>query len=153
MHARYLSIILLLLFLLLPSYADEGQLKSGPVDPAIEELVRLVNAKRRSVGCPELRWDDRVAAVASAHSTDMVTKNFFKHTNPDGESPFERLRKSKVVSSAAAENIALGPRTGQEAYDIWLSSPGHRRNMLDCRFTRQGVGRTTNRWTHVLLTP
>jgi uncharacterized protein YkwD len=80
-------------------------------------------------------------AIASDHSADMDSGNFFSHINPDGKGPFERLQGSNVAFSAAAENIALGPTTGREAYNNWMGSPGHRRNMLDCRFTRHGVGR------------
>ena len=144
---------MLLFFLLPPGYADEAQVKSLPSDPAVQEFVRLVNAKRRSLGCPELKWDGRVAAIASAHSADMDSMNFFSHINPDGKGPFERLQGSNVAFSAVAENIAFGPKTGQEAYNNWMGSPGHRRNMLDCRFTRHGVGRVGDRWTHVLFSP
>jgi len=153
MHLKYLSVVILLFFLVPPSYGAEGQVTSLPADPAVQEFVRLVNAKRRSVGCPELKWDGRVAAIATARSADMVSRSFFSHTNPDGKSPFERLQESNVAYSAAAENIALGPTTGQEAYDTWMRSPEHRKNMLDCRFTRHGVGRVGDRWTHVLFRP
>ncbi len=95
----------------------------------------------RSTGCPELIWDRRVAGVALNHSADMVSRNFFDHTNPDGKNPFERLEESRLYFSSAAENIALGPKTGREAFDTWMRSPGHRKNMLDSRFTRHGVGR------------
>ena len=153
MHLKYLSAVILLFHLLPLSYAEEGQVKPVPADPAVQEFVRLLNAKRRSIGCPELKWDDRVATIASSHSADMGSRNFFSHTDPDGKGPFERLQESKVVFSAAAENIALGAKTGREVYDTWLNSPGHRRNMLDCRFTRHGVGRVGDRWTHVLFSP
>ena len=144
--------IILLLFLLFSSgYSIEKQGSTGPADPMIREFVRLVNAKRLGAGCPELKWDDRVAAIAQAHSRDMVSRHFFSHTNPDGKDPFERLKESNLTFSAAAENIALGQRTGKEVYDTWLRSPAHRKNMLDCRFTRHGVGRTGDRWTHVLF--
>jgi uncharacterized protein YkwD len=150
---RYLSVAIVLILLLLPGYSDEGQVKSVPDDPAVQEFIRLVNAKRRSLGCPELIWDVRVAAIATAHSADMNSRSFFGHTNPDGKGLVERLQESKVSFSAAAENIALGPWTGQEAYDGWLRSPEHRKNMLNCRFTLHGGGRVGDRWTHVLLSP
>ncbi len=153
MRSKYLAVAILLLLLVLPIWGGEAQLTSLPTDPAIQEFVRLVNAERRSMGCPELKWDSRVASIASAHSADMVSRNFFSHTNPDGKSPFDRLEESKVAFSAAAENIALGPKTGREAYETWMRSPEHRKNMLDCRFTRHGVGRVGDRWTHVLFRP
>ena len=153
MHLKYLPVVLLFFFLLPPSYAAEDLVKSLLTDPAVQEFVRLLNAKRRSVGCPELKWDSRVAEIASGHSADMNSRNFFSHTGPDGKGPFERLQGSNVTFSAAAENIALGPITGQEAYDTWIRSSGHRRNMLDCRFTQHGVGRVGDRWTHLLISP
>jgi len=144
-----------LLFLAFPFlvYSGEEQESVGPADPMIQEFIRFVNAKRRDTGCPELIWDRRVAKVALNHSEDMASRNFFDHTNPDGNNPFERLKESRVNSSAAAENIALGPKTGLEAFDTWMRSSGHRKNMLDSRFTRHGVGRIRDRWTHVLIKP
>lgn len=155
MQPRYLSIaIISLLFLMFSlSYSSEKQVSTGPTDPVIREFVRLINAKRLAAGCPKLKWDDRIAAIARGHSRDMGSRNFFNHTNPDGKDPFDRLKESKLFFSAAAENIALGPRTGQEVYDVWLRSPSHRKNMLACRFTRHGVGRAGDRWTHVLFRP
>ena len=155
MQLRYLPIAIIL-FLFLPffsGYSGENQISTGSADPAIREFVRLVNAKRLAAGCPKLKWDDRIAAVAQEHSRDMVSRNFFSHTNPDGMDPFERLKESNLPYSAAAEDLALGPRTGKEVYDSWLKSPEHRRNMLDCRYTRHGVGRAGNRWTHILFKP
>ncbi len=125
----------------------------GPGDPAIQQFLELVNIKRRSLGCPELKWDNRVALVALKHSRDMVSHNFFGHTNREGKDPFERLQESKIAFSAAAENIAFGPRTGREVFEVWLRSPEHRKNMLDCRFTRHGVAYVEDRWTHLLLKP
>ena len=155
MQLRYLPIAVILLLLLMFSsgYSFEKQVSTGPADPMIREFVKLVNAKRLSAGCPKLKWDNRVATIARDHSRDMVSRHFFNHTNPDGKGPFERLKKLNRPFSAAAENIALGPRTGKGVYDTWLRSPGHRENMLDCRFTRHGVGRTEDRWTHVLFKP
>jgi uncharacterized protein YkwD len=153
MVLKWLSAATLCFLLVTSGYADEAQVKPIAADPAIQEFVQLVNAKRRSMGCPELIWDDRVAAIASAHSADMDSRNFFSHTNPEGRDPFDRLQMTNVAFFAAAENIAFGPKTGHEVYETWLDSPGHRRNMLDCRFTRHGVGRVGDRWTHVLFRP
>ena len=134
-------------------YPAGDKTNPGPAEPTIQEFLQLVNAKRHSVGCPELKWDNQIALVALKHSRDMVTHNFFGHTNRGGEDPFERLRKAGVVFSAAAENIALGQRTGREVFEIWLNSPGHRKNMLNCRFTRHGVAHVEGRWTYILLKP
>ena len=147
--------VIVSLFLAFPSliHAGEDRANNTPADPLIREFIQYVNAKRRSMGCPELIWDERVAGVARSHSADMVSRNFFDHTNPDGKNPFERLKESNLDFSGAAENIALGPKTGREAFDTWIRSAAHRENMLDRRFTRHGVGRIRDRWTHVLIKP
>ena len=147
-------ILSLIFFLTVEKVYPGGDLSSsGPGDPVIQEFLQLVDAKRRSVGCPELKWDNQLALVALEHSRDMISRNFFGHTNPDGKNPFERLQASNVVYSAAAENIAFGLKTGRQAFETWLSSPEHRKNMLDCRFTRHGVACVEGRWTHLLLKP
>jgi uncharacterized protein YkwD len=38
-----------------------------------------------------------------------------------------------------AENIAMGQRSSTEAVQSWMSSPGHRANILDASYTRIGV--------------
>jgi uncharacterized protein YkwD len=155
--ANLFSSVLILVLLFFPmveqGYPGDDPIHPGPNDPVIQEYLRLVNAKRRSVGCPELEWDNQVARVALKHCADMVSRNFFNHINPDGRDPFGRLHDSSVAFSAAAENIALGAKTGRQAFETWLNSPGHRKNMLDCRFTRHGVACVDGRWTHILLKP
>ena len=152
-YVRYLPAvnILILVFLFSSGFSKEEPSQSIPVDPQIQKFIRWVNARRHNIGCPELKWDDRIAAVALSHTRDMVSRNFFSHTNPDGKDPFNRLEEANLNFSAAAENIASGPKTGKEVYEIWLHNPNHRRNMLDCRFTRHGVGRVEGRWTQVLI--
>jgi uncharacterized protein YkwD len=147
--------VMALLFVVSPfricSGEDQGSV--GPADPQVQEFIRFVNAQRRSVGRPELIWDRGIAGVAWNHSADMVSRNFFDHTNPDGKTPFKRLIESRLDFSRAAENIALGPKTGRQAFETWMQSPAHRKNMLDAGFTHHGVGRVGDRWTHVFIKP
>ncbi|MGH9259730.1 MAG: CAP domain-containing protein, partial [Acidimicrobiales bacterium] len=35
----------------------------------------------------------------------------------------------------------------QAVHDAWMGSNGHRRNIVDCRFTAIGVGVNTSAWT------
>jgi uncharacterized protein YkwD len=124
-----------------------------PPEVAIEEFVTLANGARREAGCPELAWDERAAAVARAHSEDMLRRGYFSHTSPEGVTPFERLRRAGIAFSAAAENIASGIRSGVEVFRRWMGSAGHRRNLLNCQYTRQGVGVAGGVWTQVLFAP
>jgi uncharacterized protein YkwD len=117
----------------------------------VVEFVDLVNAHRTSMGLGELVWDDAVAVVATAHSADMIERQFFDHVNPDGDTPFDRLHDAGIVYVAAGENIAYGYPIATSVFEGWLGSPGHRANIEYPRFTHHGVGLVGTHWTHVFL--
>lgn len=120
-------------------------------DPVALQFANLVNAARVEAGCPELKWHEGAAAVARAHSLDMQNRGFFSHENPDGLDPFDRLNAAGIRYTAAAENILHGEATATRALGLWMGSPGHRANLLDCSFTHHGVGRVNSHWTHLFL--
>lgn len=128
----------------------------GPVigtDPEVAEFTEAMNAHRETVGCAPLTWNAAVAAVAEAHSRDMMERGFFSHTNPDGEDPFDRLSAAGISwSGGAGENIAYGTSDGTTVLGLWLNSPGHRANIENCGYTHHGVGLVSGHWTHVFLT-
>ena len=146
----------LLPLLLIAAPACAGDSPTGPgaaADPEVEAFVALVNAHRVEVGCPELAWNGAVARVAQAHSEDMVDRSFFAHTNPDGKSPFDRLRDAGVDYASAAENIAYGYPTAAAVLAGWLGSPGHKANLENCALTEHGVGLRGTHWTHLFIRP
>lgn len=55
-------------------------------------IHELVNAERVKHGLSELGWDADLAAVARAHSLDMIERGYFAHISPEGEGPLERCR-------------------------------------------------------------
>src|SRR4029453_12310533 len=110
-------------------------------DGPLREFEQLANAHRARAGCGRLRGDPPPAAVAQAHADDMVRRDFFSHTNPDGQSPFDRLRAAGVTYVAAAENIAFGYPTAAAVLEGWLGSSGHRANVENCAYTHHGVGK------------
>ncbi|MGI5245786.1 CAP domain-containing protein [Dactylosporangium sp. CA-139066] len=104
------------------------------------EVVTLTNNFRQANGCGALRIDSRLVAAARAHSTDMVTKNYFDHTGSDGSSFVQREAAAGYTTGASAENIAWGYRSAQDVVTGWINSPGHRANMLNCSSVAVGVG-------------
>ncbi len=101
-------------------------------------MLALVNAERAAAGCGALSADGGLASVARAHSEDMRDRGFFDHVNPDRLDPFERADRAGVT--ARAENIARGQQSAAEVMNSWMTSPGHRANILNCSLTRLGVG-------------
>jgi uncharacterized protein YkwD len=129
---------------------DGGGGPPGPVpippDPSAQEVrfafdvLDLVNEERTSRGLPALAWDEGAATAAYGHAYDMEVREFFDHVNPNGESPVERLERAGVVFGTLGENIAVGQPTPASVMAGWMSSAGHRENVLDPAFTRLGVG-------------
>ncbi len=101
-----------------------------------QEIFKLVNDYRRSVGKADLTWNDVIANEARIHSQDMA----------DGKVPFghdgfnERIERIKRIFSChkAAEIIALAG-TAKEAVNAWIASPEHRVN-LEGDYDQSGVG-------------
>jgi uncharacterized protein YkwD len=109
-------------------------------------VVELANQERAAAGCDRaLVVDDRLAAAAQGHSTDMATRNYFSHTSPEGEDFVDRATEAGYPSPAA-ENIARGQRTAEEVMESWMNSTGHRRNILNCEYVAIGVGLDTRGW-------
>ncbi|KRC62444.1 hypothetical protein ASE14_00985 [Agromyces sp. Root81] len=111
---------------------------SGDVGAA-DAVLAIVNEQRASAGCAAVAADPGLAGVASAHSADMAARDFFDHTNPDGQSPWDRAGAAGI-SYAGGENIALGQADAAAAMDAWMNSPGHRANIVNCEFTKLGTG-------------
>ena len=109
------------------------------VATAEARMLALLNGARAEAGLPALVSDPEMVAVARAHSADMTARGYFDHTNPDGQSPFDRMRAAGISFGRAGENIALYPST-DGAHAGLMGSPGHRANILGDRYGRVGVG-------------
>lgn len=114
---------------------------------AMENNVKtLIDNERAKYGKPPLSWNETLRTVARNHSQDMITRNFFSHTNPDGLGPSERVTNAGINYLAVAENIAYNQGQtdpAQTAVTGWMNSEGHKNNIIDANnygFTETGVG-------------
>ncbi|MGW0629479.1 CAP domain-containing protein [Streptomyces sp. NPDC002758] len=103
-------------------------------------VVELTNRERRHAGLPPLAVDPVLGAAAQAHSADMVARDFYSHTSPEGSQPWDRAAAAGSRRRTIGENIACGQRSPAEVVDGWMNSPGHRANILKRDFTHIGVG-------------
>ena len=94
------------------------------MDPEVESFAFPMNAQRVGVDCAPLAWNGAVAQVAVDHSLDMVERGFFSHTNPDGDSPFDRLSASGIEYARAAENIAGDTLARKPSSRVGSTAPG-----------------------------
>ena len=111
-----------------------------PADTSAQaQVVSLTNAERQQAGCGPLTTDGSITAAAQAHASDMAARGYFEHTNPEGVTFDQRIRNSGYARPGA-ENIARGATTAEVVVDMWMNSPGHRANILNCDLRTIGVG-------------
>jgi len=104
------------------------------------QIFELANAARVREGLKPLTWDNTAAAAARKHSRNMAVQAFFDHRDPDGLTPFDRMKREGIEYSAAGENIAYGQRDALAVHIGWMNSKGHRDNLLNSAYERLGVG-------------
>lgn len=108
------------------------------------DVLTMANQARESNRLPPLAWSDGLAQVARYRSDDMVTRDYFSHVDPDGVDPFMLLRRMGIPHQRAAENIAWNGApansAASRAMEAWLTSSGHRANLLEVSHRRTGVG-------------
>jgi len=112
---------------------------SSDTGTGLQKAVDLLNADRLANGLAKLQVNAKLNTVAQKHAQDMITRNFFSHTNPDGQSPFDRIKQAGIPYSAAGENIA-GDKSVQAAEVAFMNSSGHRANILNPSYTSVGIG-------------
>ncbi|MFJ8026128.1 CAP domain-containing protein [Streptomyces sp. NPDC096311] len=113
---------------------------TAPASAAVTRVVALVNSERGKVGCSPLTLNAKLSKAAQDHSADMASHQNMSHTGSDGSDPGQRITTAGYTWSAYGENVAFGYSTPEEVMAGWMSSPGHKRNILDCGFKEIGVG-------------
>ncbi|MDR7325607.1 CAP domain-containing protein [Catenuloplanes niger] len=108
------------------------------------QVVALTNEARVKAGCTKLTVNAHLAKAAQAFSRDMADKNYFSHTGKDGSNFVQRAKRAGFTRTAMGENIAWGYRDAQGVVKGWMNSPGHRKNILNCKSTLIGVGAARN---------
>jgi hypothetical protein len=96
-----------------------------------------------------LYWTLPLDQSARAHSTDMVTHDFFSHDSFDGTSWYTRIASYYSQSSTLGENIAAGYSTPFAAFLAWITdggaldgtqAAGHRTNIMASYYHEMGAG-------------
>ena len=101
-------------------------------------LLSVMNEARAANHVPPLHADTRLERAARAHSSAILRSGSFSHGAVG-----VRIRRVGVKAPRVGENLAWGVGQMARARSIvrmWLSSPAHRRNLLDPRFKLVGVG-------------
>jgi len=133
----------------------------------VEEHVHsIINNVRRNNSVPTLLYDDNLAYIARQHSKNMAVNGYVGHVQPDGTTRADRYDAGnydcRVETTdgylTGGENVAKmyaftqvdvngqsrfadeDREVAQLIVDLWMASPGHRKNLLREEWNRQGIG-------------
>ena len=169
--------IVFIIFLCMPGITGYAQSQKKDASPSKADLdvTRLekkintaINRERAKNGLPPLLWDESLHKVARKHSQDMVDRNFFSHSDPDGRGFHDRYEAGGFeceirvgnTTYMGAENISQDVLYRSRLYiddeksytwnsedeiansvvKHWMSSGAHRKNILTPYFKRHGIG-------------
>ena len=103
-------------------------------------LLLLTNTVRAEIGLVPLRENTVLAQVAQEHAAAMALGGYFDHIDNAGRGVGERLLAAGYNYRWCGENISAGKHDAAEVMRWWLSSDGHRANILKPEFVETGFG-------------
>lgn len=104
------------------------------------ELLQDTNAERSAGDEDSLKLSTKLSAAAQAKANDMVARNYWSHTTPDGKTPWTFISGSGYSYYTAGENLAYGFSNAEDTINGWMNSREHRANILNADFTEVGFG-------------
>ncbi|UQW99523.1 CAP domain-containing protein [Streptomyces sp. RerS4] len=120
--------------------AADAPSSDASVSGAAARVLELVNKERAAVQCPALTINDKLTKAAQDHSADMAAHGNMSHTGSDGSDAGQRITRAGYTWRTYGENVAYGYSTPEQVMEGWMSSPGHKRNILDCSYKEIGIG-------------
>ena len=100
--------------------------------------LSLINNYRQQAGLKPLTLDKKLTAAAQVRAQEIEKKQ--SHTRPDGRECFSILEDLNIGYGLVGENIAWGYQNVDSVMSAWMSSAGHRENILHNQFSKVGIG-------------
>ena len=104
-----------------------------------QELIDLTNAKRQENGLPALQLNSVLSQAAQQKAADMIAKNYWAHSSPDGLTPWAFFKNVNYKYLYAGENLARDFTDSAGVVNAWMNSPTHKDNILSNRYREIGI--------------
>lgn len=155
--------------MLLPAGVARAEPECPPLGgSAIETAVQALQAVRAQARrCGDRIWpaaaplvaEPHLAGAAQRYAEELARRDRIDHVGEAGASLRRRLHEAGYVLRQAAENLAGGPESLDEALAQWLASPTHCENLMAPEFREFGLacatgpGRLQRYWVLQLAEP
>ena len=138
----FISVVSLSMVMVHASYAVSKDLP--------EDILVFINQFRLSHGLSKLQMNPLLIKEATQHSSDMAMHRVaFGH---DGFAQrIKYLQQHIKTAQGGAENVAYNYKTAKIVAEGWISSPGHRRNILGS-YNQTGIGIVKDKYGKLYFT-
>jgi uncharacterized protein YkwD len=118
------------------------------LSPLEQVTVDAINRERESRGLAPLVVDSVLMELARGHAQDMIDRNYFSHTTPEGKTYKMRLKEKGIVLNWTGENFYATTSPESQVVQVtmeWLmGDPPHAKNVLNVNYRKVGVGVVKN---------
>lgn len=104
-----------------------------------ESLLSLTNQKRLEQGIGPLTLNPLLAKAAYEKGVDMMEKDYWSHTSPEGLTPWYWIKNNGYVYTYAGENLARDFNDSSAVVEAFMRSPTHRENILNSNYQDIGL--------------
>lgn len=105
----------------------------------IQRILERVNQERIKAGVAPLTLNEKLCDMARFKLDEMDELRYAGHTSPVYGSPSEMAKAFGITNRGCGENLAWCS-TPDAAMESWMSSEGHRANILNPKYTQIGIG-------------
>jgi len=133
------SILAVLIFLV---FSPFGEIRISRLLARLSQelIIQEVNPVRKDQGFLDLEINEKLTQAAQLKAEDMIKRNYFSHTGPEGETPWIWLDQAGYNYAIAGENLAMDVNDPKVLVRAWLDSPAHAKNILNSHFADIGIG-------------
>lgn len=113
-----------------------------------DEIFTATNNERVKVGLQPLKRNSTADGYARSKSLEMLNLNYFDHKSPNNGYISDIAKRDGWNYSRIGENIytmtgsSASSASGTAINNSWMSSPGHKANILNKDYTDIGIGVT-----------
>ncbi|CAG8439298.1 6550_t:CDS:2 [Diversispora eburnea] len=111
-----------------------------------EKIRDLVNAERSKAGLQPVELDARLNKAIKVQVDYCVSTNSLTHDNPQAGPLGDRITAQGYRWSTCGENLASGFSTEEAVMNAWMTSAGHRANIMNGKFKHMGVYSSQTTW-------
>lgn len=119
-------------------------------------ILDKTNQIRIEKGLKPLILNEKLNEIADIKAQDMLKDEKLSHTSKRFGLTFNLLKKRGIEYKSAGENIARWHDTPEFVMERWLKSEGHRKNILNSKYTDIGIGQAQdkegkNYWVQIFI--